>query len=114
MIRETRHPVGADVLNLPRGFGSGRGPLDDARREFNEETGLVLADPALVGHLWPDSGLLATRVAVVTGRVNVTASQPEGESTVVWGSGEQLARESTIDGISAAALWLERMNSVAG
>lgn len=53
-------------LELPRGFGeAGEKPELTALRELHEETGLAASHARVLGHFFPDSGLLTNRVVVV-------------------------------------------------
>ena len=57
-----RYPVSRRCLEIPRGFGEGDSPVEDAHRELLEETGwrpTVLHDLGLV---YPNSGLLSGSV----------------------------------------------------
>lgn len=109
MVREFRHPVATEVLNLPRGYGTDRGPVKDAIREFQEEAGLELVVPVVLGHVWPDSGLQDTRIAVVAGRVEDEGGRGAAGIELVWTDAGRLGDQATVDGISAAALWLESL-----
>ncbi|WP_105567271.1 NUDIX hydrolase [Microbacterium halophytorum] len=62
-----RPAIGARLLELPRGGAEAEDAdaVATARRELLEETGLRAGEVALVGTIWPDSGLLADSVAVV-------------------------------------------------
>jgi ADP-ribose pyrophosphatase len=42
LIRQYRHPIGREIFDLPAGsLSPGETPLEGARREFEEETGLL-------------------------------------------------------------------------
>lgn len=65
--RHRREAVGGSLeWEFPRGFGELReNPIEAARREVSEETGLETAEAEEVGQFWPDSGLLSGVVHVV-------------------------------------------------
>lgn len=69
LVRTYRYPLGATQWGLPRGFGQDPDPLVTARNELREETGIERVSFELLGHVCPDSGLMATRAAVVGARV---------------------------------------------
>src|SRR5215467_7813784 len=55
-----RHPIGGQVLELPRGFiDRDEGPSEAALRELTEETGLICTPENLVplGFFYPDPGV---------------------------------------------------------
>lgn len=126
LVRQHRSVVGADVWELPRGFGE---PADEAGaqalvagavRELAEEVGLELLDGQSYGRWWPDTGLLAGAVGVVVGRVgHRTPAQPtDGEVAATrWvheADLDALVADGVIrDGLSLAALLLWRTRAPA-
>ncbi|TGB05767.1 NUDIX domain-containing protein [Streptomyces sp. MZ04] len=113
LVQTYRYPVGSWQWGLPRGFSHGRDPLVTARTELHEELGVQDADFELLGAMTPDSGMLATRVAIVLARVD----DPTGEvvdvrevAAVRWLPIRELwqwvAEGRIEDGMSLAALTL--------
>ena len=85
--RSWRLPDRRETWEFPRGFGEpGESPQDSARREFREETGLIVEASQHLGWFHPDSGLLANRVHVVEIVVGESVEQlPVGElATLIW------------------------------
>lgn len=77
LLRSYRHPVGASVLELARGFiDAGETPAEAALRELREETGLACPPDRLVplGFCAPEAGVLRGRVALFA----AMACQPAG------------------------------------
>jgi NUDIX domain. len=70
LVQTYRYPVGSWQWGLPRGFSHDGDPLVTARVELREELGVQDAEFELLGAMTPDSGMLATRVALVLARVN--------------------------------------------
>lgn len=64
LIRLYRYPLGTHVWEMPRGFGEEDTIESDAVRELKEETGLTPARLLPLGFLNPNSGLLASTVAL--------------------------------------------------
>lgn len=69
LLLRMKRPVQGDgyTIEIPRGYAEpSESALDCARRELREETGFDLCPTAfhLIGHVQPNSGLLATRVAL--------------------------------------------------
>ncbi|HET8614919.1 MAG TPA: NUDIX hydrolase [Actinomycetales bacterium] len=115
LVETFRYPLGAPQLALPRGFGHGPDVVASARAEALEELGVRLGEVKVLGHVTPDSGLQAGRVAVVTARV--AEHLPGGTrdhdevSAVQWLTPDELqsriAAGRVEDGFTLAALALE-------
>ncbi|MFJ8359167.1 NUDIX hydrolase [Streptomyces sp. NPDC093984] len=70
LVHTYRYPVGSWQWGLPRGFSHDHDPLVSARVELREELGVQDAELQRLSVMTPDSGMLATRVAIVLARVN--------------------------------------------
>lgn len=66
LVRQYRYPVNEDLWEIPRGFGESFNPVEDARREFFEETNIDLPPSSFVslGTVHPNTGILASEVAL--------------------------------------------------
>lgn len=74
VVEHFRPVTGRTLTEFPRGFGAT--PLLDVppechacetgARELMEETGIAAARTDFLGYIWPDSGLLGNKVAVVS------------------------------------------------
>lgn len=69
MVRTFRYPIGDWEWALPRGFGHGDDALVSAQAELMEELGVEATSWKLLGEVTPDSGLLASRVAIFYAKV---------------------------------------------
>lgn len=79
LVRIFRRNLGRTVLEIPRGFGGeSSGPRGDAVRELHEETGIEVAEEALVdlGSVAPNSGILTSEVSLFA--IFVDDSTPVG------------------------------------
>jgi 8-oxo-dGTP pyrophosphatase MutT (NUDIX family) len=86
LVRTYRYPLAEWQWGLPRGFSQDRDPEVTARAELREELGVTSAELRLLGHLTPDSGLLASRVAVMLACVAGIENHPREESQEVAAS----------------------------
>lgn len=78
-----RHATRVWELELPRGLCEKNEALEDtARREAMEETGYLIDEPILLGWMNPDSGILASKVAIFYTKASkiTCSSQEETES----------------------------------
>lgn len=67
LVRQVRAAIDRTLWELPRGFADAD-DLDGehtARRELMEETGVRAERGTVLGHVYPDSGLLSSAVTVV-------------------------------------------------
>ena len=62
LVRVFRYPIHAEVWEIPRGFGESNDVLADAKRELEEETGLVGLEFRDLGSIHPNSGVLSSSV----------------------------------------------------
>ncbi|MFD7643023.1 NUDIX hydrolase [Kitasatospora sp. NPDC059795] len=83
LVRTYRYPLGRPQWGLPRGFSQHADPLVTARAELHEELGVTEAEFHLLGTMTPDSGLLATTVAVVHATVPTTPTAAPLDTTEV-------------------------------
>ena len=117
-VRVFRYPVSRWLTELPRGFGEpGLDGASNASKELLEETGLRSESVALLGRIYPNTGLLATEVQVFRADAVAEASAKpclsECISEVLFLSREQIERcirqGDIADGITLSALsmcWL--------
>lgn len=69
MLEVHRPAVGATLLEIPRGYGApGETAEQCARREVREETGYELSALTHLGWLYPNSGILRSRVRLFLGQ----------------------------------------------
>ncbi len=94
LVHTYRYALGRPQWALPRGFAHGCDPLETARAELREELGAESAEFTVLGEFTPDSGLLASRVAVVRARLTERADRPQ-DTTEVAG----------VRWVPCAALW---------
>jgi 8-oxo-dGTP pyrophosphatase MutT (NUDIX family) len=65
LVRTFRYPIGEHQWAFPRGFAHGPDLESTARAELREELGTEATTIKIIGYITPDSGLMASRVAVV-------------------------------------------------
>lgn len=70
LLRQYRHAVGGEIWEVPAGCidAEDSSPLQAARRELREETGLTAASWQDLGALWPSPGFCDERLAVFLAR----------------------------------------------
>jgi ADP-ribose pyrophosphatase len=119
LLLNYRYPIGEWVWELPRGYGEvGQTGLQSAERELAEETGLRAARFVELGFVYPNTGLLATRVCVVLAEDVSGEIRLEADDAIVdsrWATQQDLATEIAAgqlrDAISLSALLLLRSMS---
>ncbi|MEZ6196166.1 MAG: NUDIX domain-containing protein [Planctomycetota bacterium] len=62
LVRQYRPTVGAAMSRLPAGASRKRPPLEAARRELEEEAGLVAREWISLGAIWPLDGVVRHRI----------------------------------------------------
>jgi ADP-ribose pyrophosphatase len=113
-IRIWRPTVDQIRLELPRGYGEGDVPVEDARRELLEETGLVARTLAPLGSFEVDTGVMPTPISAFLATLDETppvSAATDGEADAVeWVGrtdlGRLLAAGEIRDAITLAALTL--------
>lgn len=112
-VTQYRYAADSSMLELPRGFAesSDVDVLMSAAREFSEETGLSVGDVKVVGQVFPDSSIIAVRVAICVVEVerSLETGVRDGEVDDVLWIGEAQVRNMVLtgeltDGFSLAAL----------
>lgn len=115
MVRQFRPALDRETWELPRGGAESAdsGPVETAIRELREETGIVANSGTCLGEIFPDSGLLASRVAVVRVIVNPGARPTFTEPGILearWFSWEEtrhlIADSQVQDSMTLSALFL--------
>lgn len=118
LVRTYRYPLGVEQVALPRGFGEDEDCLRSAALEACEELGVTLREARVLGRMTPDSGVLATRVAVVLAEADDEGTGPtdvEEVSEVEWvqesALADRVAAGEIEDGFTLSALamlWSQR------
>jgi 8-oxo-dGTP pyrophosphatase MutT (NUDIX family) len=114
LVRSYRYPLGEWQWALPRGFAQHEDLLLTARAELREELGHDSTDLQVLGYITPDSGIRASKVAVVAARIpHDRAMHPRDQREIAearWVTPDDLAamaaRKELEDGMSLAALAL--------
>lgn len=86
MVRQYRHCVGAELLELPAGtLEMGEDPAETAARELQEEVGMAAASLELIGefYLAPGYSTELMRTYLATGLTPASRPQDEDESIEV-------------------------------
>lgn len=98
-------------LEIPRGFGELNSPIEDARRELEEETNLQAAHLEEIGRINADSGLIATPTVIFLATIKDSTFTPnaaEGIVDHIWCTKEEidfLIRSGSLtDGFTIAAM----------
>lgn len=84
LVRQYRPAIDETLWELPRGMSeaSDSSPLDTASRELTEETGFLGRNGIFLGYIYPDSGILSSRVAVAYFEdVDNSGKLPDGETS---------------------------------
>jgi ADP-ribose pyrophosphatase YjhB (NUDIX family) len=114
LLNHYRHPVSQFVWELPRGFiDAGEEPADAARRELEEESGMVCGRQDLIslGTFFPDPGILQARVALFAALASGEGAHRDDEIGIhdrVWYPEEKvyamLLEGAIIEGATSVAL----------
>ena len=81
LVYQTKYPVGKRLLEFPAGLvEEGESPLDTAKRELKEETGLSAGSWESLGSLYPSAGMTDEREYVFLAR-DLTEGKAQLEGT---------------------------------
>jgi len=79
-----RHATRSWELELPRGLSNkGESLTDTAKREAKEETGYLIENPVFLGWVNPDSGILASSVAVFYAKAENQMNSEQEETEAI-------------------------------
>jgi ADP-ribose pyrophosphatase len=123
LVQQFRYPVGARYWELPQGAWEqtpGARPVDVARGELREETGLLAADIANAGHLFQGYGYATQgyHVFLATGLTPAEAAPDPEEQDLITrpftlAEVERMIRDGGIeDATTVAALGLLRLKGL--
>ncbi|WP_068467647.1 NUDIX hydrolase [Candidatus Protochlamydia phocaeensis] len=86
LILAYRHATSSWEFELPRG-GSKKGETaeETAKRELQEEAGLLIDHPELLGSITPDSGVMPSIVPIFSGEVTVEQAPAHEETEAIAG-----------------------------
>jgi ADP-ribose pyrophosphatase len=130
-VSQYRPAVGETLIEFPRGFGDPpedgftleQQAIIDGERETLEETGIATKTSAFLGYIWPDSGIIGSKIAVVA--IEAESDEPVAETdseveSALWldqfDFTEHLCSGRITDGVtlSAYSLWSAMMRKTAG
>ena len=102
LVRQRREPARRELLELPAGtLEPGEQPLETARRELREETGLTGGDWSELAGFWSSPGFLDERVHVFAAeRLQEGDAEPDGDESVElvrWSLSEVASRLGEIE-----------------
>lgn len=119
LVRTFRYPIAKSEWALPRGFAHGGTVEETAVGELREELGVTKSQLRVLGYVTPDSGLLATRAAVVLARIEAMAEIHEDQEEVeaqLWVTPDRLGsmiRSGEIeDGFTLSAWMLANVHEI--
>jgi len=111
------------LIEYPKGYGTASydeseasKSLDDGKRELLEETGLTTKNSALLGYIYPDVGVMNSKVAVIAVEIDRKTKMTETDGEVdqsywipITQVKEMIRRSEIRDGLtlSAFTLWRE-------
>lgn len=116
-----RYPISAFSWELPRGFGEGVSPEENAARELGEETQMTYSSVQHLGTIYSNTGLSAnqTDVVCVTGLRHDSSAKPDPNEPirqiqfVSMGQLGEMMREGIIkDAFTLSAISLAIANNV--
>ena len=110
LVRTFRYPLSDEQWGFPRGFAHGENLHETARAELMEELGLEAESFTVLGFLTPDSGLLASKVAIVWAELASNVGVPRDSvevGAVRWITedemSDQIAQGNMEDGFTLSA-----------
>jgi ADP-ribose pyrophosphatase len=123
LVQQFRHPVGARYWELPQGSWEQApdvDPLQVARGELQEETGLIAAEIVYAGHLFQGYGYSTQgyHIYLATGLSNAQAERDPEEQDLVTRAfaltdvEEMVSRGTIKDATTVAALGLLRLKGL--
>jgi 8-oxo-dGTP pyrophosphatase MutT (NUDIX family) len=112
LVRQYRHPLGMELLEIPAGTldVDGESPTEAAHRELAEEVGLATDALVPLGSLWNSAGwsdertdiFLARRTRPVAAPAGYQAADEEAHMTIEWLPLDELVRAALDGGIEDA------------